>query len=259
MKKILLVLALLVVLSQLALAAQQTFTGSVFNSEDGDLLLARVSNANFVTEITNGRYLISVDGNAGSEVQFWMKDHIIHRERLNSGTKPLDLDSSRISTQPLPPETEGPVIVTPTQPPIPPAPKKSSFAFWFILLFVILLVGGGITFYLYQNEWIIPFELPKFSFSFPWKRKAIQIPPRIPPRIPPKIELKIPPRIPPKKEFEESFEKPEELTPPKANGAQETIKRYVSSMKEKGFDLTQIKAALYARGWKRELIEQAVD
>src|SRR3989338_7419875 len=107
---------LFILLVQSVFAIQQTFTGTVSNSADGDLVLARVEGNNFITEVVSNRYRMSVEGNEGSEVEFWMKDQIIHRERLAVGVKPVDLDASTITPKELPPETEKPgVIATPPQ------------------------------------------------------------------------------------------------------------------------------------------------
>ncbi len=262
MKKQVMLVFLMFALIHSVFAIQQTFTGTVSNSADGDLVLARVEGNNFITEVASNRYRITVEGNEGSEVEFWMKDHIIHRERLSVGVKPVDLDAATITPKPLPPETDKPGVITPPQDKLPASEKRFVSYFWIILFMLLLAAIGGAVFYLQKNNWQLPFELPKFSLSR-GKRPEIKIPPRKEPLIPPRIPPKIPPRIPtiPLKEgikIPENFEKPQELTPPKANGAASALKDYVSSMKEKGFDVKQIKAALYARGWKKDLIEETI-
>jgi len=248
MKKILLISILIILSLQVVFATQQTFTGTVLNAIDGDLILARVEGNNFIEEVLSNRYRITVEGTENSEVQFWMKDHIIHRELLTSGVKPVDLDTSKISTTI---DIEKPVDI-PVQDKLPITEKKFSL-FWIFFLLAFLLIIGGSIFYLQKNNWQLPFNFSKLKITK--EKKEIRIPPKritlTPPKFSLKKEIKIPPKI--------NFEKPQELTPPKSNGAINQLKNYVKSMKDKGFDINQIKAALYARGWKRELIEKALN
>lgn len=264
MNKKIIWIVLFALLAQSVFAIQQTFTGTVSNAADGDIVLSRVEGNNFITEVASNRYRISIEGNEGSEVEFWMKDHVIHRERLAVGVKPVDLDAATITPKPLSPDTEQPgIITTPPQDRLPASEKKAVSYFWIILFILLLAVIGGAIFYLQKNNWQFPFEIPKLNL--PWiKKSEIKIPPRKTPLIPPRIPPRIPPKIQstaPLKEgikIPEQFEKPQELTPPKVNGAANALKDYISSMKEKGFDVKQIKAALYSRGWKKDLIDEAI-
>lgn len=247
MKKIIMLILLFFLLPSV-FAISQTFTGSVFNAEAGDLILARVEGENFLTEVLNNKYTITVEGNEDSEVQFWMKDRIIHRERLKSGIKQLDLDASKTSTT-ISPSLEKTEVVTPPQQHLPPPARKTFSFFWIILLLVILLAVGGVIYYFYRNNWQLPFKTSKKEVKIPPKILLEKKPSLTPPKIPLKKEIKIPPKI---------FEKKKELTSSQSNSAVKTLKEYVNSMKKKGFNINQIKAALLTKGWKKELIERAI-
>lgn len=255
----LLLLIIFVLVLNAVYAIQAIYSGTVTGVFGEDIVVARADGNNFMAEIKNSAFSnLIVEGSSGSEVEFYLKNKIVKRALISEGVQTIQLDAS-ISLPPKEVVIEKKIIVEekPEQIPLPPKrelpkklvqEKKPEIWPYILIMFFILALAAGVFLFLKKHQ--VKMEeiiIPKIPLK-PLPKKEKIISEKISVELPPEIQLGKPP-------FAVRPEKPALPKEPLVT-QEDKLRDYIKEMREKGFSDAQIKAALYARGWKKEIIDK---